>query len=270
MKFPLKYLSKNAIVSMVSKLSRAGKGLNSIPNIQHIHVLTGINFFLHSNASHASLSPFLAWKPPPAVPGLVSSCRDPLSQPSPLPLLTSCSANMPLTRVLAHQPSSTQPCSQPAGFEIVSSLGFQHVWGIAVLILPPYCLICSRSDVLLQICLNQNLILACFFRSHIISTLLWEATVCCLFSACGTQVSCLYFKNFLKKPFWTTAHGATHVCFIKHSKANCSFLKWKLLFEDFCPSLPESRRAQIVTGTVLLLYPPHLYSVVFFSQSRQF
>lgn len=37
MKFPLKYLLKSAIVSMVSKLSRAGKGLNSIPNIQHIH-----------------------------------------------------------------------------------------------------------------------------------------------------------------------------------------------------------------------------------------
>lgn len=44
MKFPLKYLLKSAIVSMESKLSRTGKGLNSIPNIQHIYSYKN-NFF---------------------------------------------------------------------------------------------------------------------------------------------------------------------------------------------------------------------------------
>lgn len=54
-------------------------------------------------------------------------------------------------------------------------------------------------------------------------------TVCCLFSGCDTQVSCLCL-NFSEKSFRTAAHAAPHACFIKLSKADLFFsgLPWKL------------------------------------------
>lgn len=160
-KFPWNTCFKleSAVVGMVSKLSRTGKGFISQLLISSVSICSYVCLYMLMLPLH-SLSPIQA-RESISLQSLASrqallslGCRAPLFQRSPLPLLSSCSVNMPLTGVLAHQPSSTQRCSQPALLEIASSLGFQHVWGIALLILPPYFLIGSRSDAVLQICLH--------------------------------------------------------------------------------------------------------------------
>lgn len=93
----------------------------------------------------------------------------------------------------------------------------------------------------------------------------WEATVCCLFSGCGTQVSCLFFKNFWSNPF--VLEHMLLLTFALWNSPKLIVLFWSfkktLLLYYFCPSLPDSRKAQIANGTVLLHYLPHLTQFLF-------